>query len=89
VPSLSIPASRGLRPAASLIVGAIAACAAVSGRPLREAAHDRRLDSSSRFCSNWKPKRPLMQSCPYCGAGCALTLHVQEERIVKVTSPVA
>ncbi len=26
--------------------------------------------------------------CPYCGVGCALTLHVQEERIVKVTSPV-
>jgi predicted molibdopterin-dependent oxidoreductase YjgC len=27
--------------------------------------------------------------CPYCGVGCTLTLHVQEERIVKVTSPVA
>jgi len=26
--------------------------------------------------------------CPYCGVGCALTIHVQEERIVKVTSPV-
>jgi predicted molibdopterin-dependent oxidoreductase YjgC len=26
--------------------------------------------------------------CPYCGVGCALTLHVQEDRIVKVTSPV-
>ena len=26
--------------------------------------------------------------CPYCGVGCALPLHVQEERIVKVTSPV-
>jgi predicted molibdopterin-dependent oxidoreductase YjgC len=26
--------------------------------------------------------------CPYCGVGCALTLHVQDERIVKVTSPV-
>jgi predicted molibdopterin-dependent oxidoreductase YjgC len=25
--------------------------------------------------------------CPYCGVGCALTLHVQDERIVKVTSP--
>jgi predicted molibdopterin-dependent oxidoreductase YjgC len=25
--------------------------------------------------------------CPYCGVGCALTLHVQENRIVKVTSP--
>jgi predicted molibdopterin-dependent oxidoreductase YjgC len=27
--------------------------------------------------------------CPYCGVGCTLTLHVQDERIVKVTSPVA
>ena len=25
--------------------------------------------------------------CPYCGVGCALTLHVQENQIVKVTSP--
>jgi NADP-reducing hydrogenase subunit HndD len=25
--------------------------------------------------------------CPYCGVGCALDLHVQDNRIVKVTSP--
>jgi predicted molibdopterin-dependent oxidoreductase YjgC len=25
--------------------------------------------------------------CPYCGVGCNLTLHVQDERIVKVSSP--
>ncbi len=25
--------------------------------------------------------------CPYCGVGCTLTLHVQENEIVKVTSP--
>ena len=25
--------------------------------------------------------------CPYCGVGCDLTLHVQDERIVRVTSP--
>jgi predicted molibdopterin-dependent oxidoreductase YjgC len=25
--------------------------------------------------------------CPYCGVGCALTLHVQDDKIVKVTSP--
>lgn len=25
--------------------------------------------------------------CPYCGVGCTLTLHAQDERIVKVTSP--
>ncbi|HEX6902625.1 MAG TPA: 2Fe-2S iron-sulfur cluster-binding protein [Thermoanaerobaculia bacterium] len=26
--------------------------------------------------------------CPYCGVGCTLTVHVQEEKIVKVTSPI-
>jgi predicted molibdopterin-dependent oxidoreductase YjgC len=26
--------------------------------------------------------------CPYCGVGCTLTVHVQEEQIVKVTSPI-
>src|SRR5262249_11179728 len=26
-------------------------------------------------------------TCPYCGVGCTLTLHVQDNRIVKVTSP--
>jgi predicted molibdopterin-dependent oxidoreductase YjgC len=25
--------------------------------------------------------------CPYCGVGCTLTLHVQEDEVVKVTSP--
>ena len=25
--------------------------------------------------------------CPYCGVGCTLTLHVQDNDIVKVTSP--
>jgi predicted molibdopterin-dependent oxidoreductase YjgC len=25
--------------------------------------------------------------CPYCGVGCTLTVHVQDDRIVKVTSP--
>jgi predicted molibdopterin-dependent oxidoreductase YjgC len=26
--------------------------------------------------------------CPYCGVGCTLTVHVQDERIVKVGSPI-
>ena len=25
--------------------------------------------------------------CPYCGVGCAVSLHAQDDRIVKVTSP--
>lgn len=26
--------------------------------------------------------------CPYCGVGCTLTVHVQDEQIVKVTWPI-
>jgi predicted molibdopterin-dependent oxidoreductase YjgC len=26
--------------------------------------------------------------CAYCGVGCTLTVHVQDEKIVKVTSPI-
>jgi predicted molibdopterin-dependent oxidoreductase YjgC len=25
--------------------------------------------------------------CPYCGVGCTLTLHVQDDTIIKATSP--
>jgi len=25
--------------------------------------------------------------CPYCGVGCVVDLHVQDDRILKVTSP--
>ena len=35
-----------------------------------------------------EPSQTLTETiCPYCGVGCALTLHVQDNRIVKVTSP--
>ncbi len=32
-------------------------------------------------------QRAVDTICPYCGVGCTLTLHVQDERIVKATSP--
>lgn len=37
----------------------------------------------------WEPARQTRTDtiCPYCGVGCTLTLHVQDDRIVKVTSP--
>ncbi len=37
----------------------------------------------------WDPARQSVTEtvCPYCGVGCALELHVQDDRIVKVTSP--
>jgi predicted molibdopterin-dependent oxidoreductase YjgC len=42
-----------------------------------------------RAAGAWDETRQTQTTtvCPYCGVGCALTLHVQDERIVKVTSP--
>jgi predicted molibdopterin-dependent oxidoreductase YjgC len=37
----------------------------------------------------WEPERHTETTtvCPFCGVGCNLTLHVQDNQIVKVTSP--
>ena len=37
----------------------------------------------------WAPERQSVTDtiCPYCGVGCTLTVHVQDNRIIKVTSP--
>ncbi len=37
----------------------------------------------------WEPAKQSVTStiCPYCGVGCTLELHVQDNRIVKATSP--
>jgi predicted molibdopterin-dependent oxidoreductase YjgC len=37
----------------------------------------------------WAPERQTATDtiCPYCGVGCTLTVHVQDNRIIKVTSP--
>jgi predicted molibdopterin-dependent oxidoreductase YjgC len=42
-----------------------------------------------RQAGEWAPERQTETDtvCPYCGVGCTLTVHVQDERIVKVTSP--
>lgn len=42
-----------------------------------------------RAAGTWAPERQQVTDtiCPYCGVGCTLTAHVQDERIVKVTSP--
>lgn len=42
-----------------------------------------------RAAGTWDEERQEVTStiCPYCGVGCELEVHVQEERIVKVTSP--
>jgi predicted molibdopterin-dependent oxidoreductase YjgC len=42
-----------------------------------------------RQAGQWAPERQTAVDtiCPYCGVGCTLTAHVQDDRIVKVTSP--
>ena len=42
-----------------------------------------------REAGTWKEEEQTQTDtiCPYCGVGCALTLHVQDNEIVKVSSP--
>jgi predicted molibdopterin-dependent oxidoreductase YjgC len=42
-----------------------------------------------REAGEWTPERQTRTDtiCAYCGVGCTLTLHVQDNRIVRVTSP--
>jgi predicted molibdopterin-dependent oxidoreductase YjgC len=42
-----------------------------------------------RAAGTWDPPAQTVTTtiCPYCGVGCAVDLHVQDERILKVTSP--
>jgi predicted molibdopterin-dependent oxidoreductase YjgC len=42
-----------------------------------------------REAGEWAPEHQTATDtiCPYCGVGCTLTVHVQDERIIKVTSP--
>ena len=42
-----------------------------------------------RAAGTWDEDRQAQTDtiCPYCGVGCTLTLHVQDNEIVKVSSP--
>jgi predicted molibdopterin-dependent oxidoreductase YjgC len=42
-----------------------------------------------RQAGEWRPATQTSTDtiCPYCGVGCTLTVHVQDQQIVKVTSP--
>jgi predicted molibdopterin-dependent oxidoreductase YjgC len=42
-----------------------------------------------RAAGTWDPSAQTVTEtiCPYCGVGCAVELHVQDDRILKVTSP--
>jgi predicted molibdopterin-dependent oxidoreductase YjgC len=48
-----------------------------------------RSEHTMRAAGTWNEAEQTQTDtiCPYCGVGCSLTLHVQDERIVKVTSP--
>jgi predicted molibdopterin-dependent oxidoreductase YjgC len=60
-------------------------CIAVcpTGALMFSSEHDR------RAAGTWDEQRQTQTDtiCPYCGVGCTLTLHVQDNEIVKVTSP--
>lgn len=60
-------------------------CIAVcpTGALMFKSEHDKRADGT------WDAARQTQTDtiCPYCGVGCTLTLHVQDNEIVKVTSP--
>ncbi len=48
-----------------------------------------RSEYEMREADTWAPEEQTVTDtiCPYCGVGCTLSLHVQDNRIVKVTSP--
>jgi predicted molibdopterin-dependent oxidoreductase YjgC len=48
-----------------------------------------RSEHAMRAAGTWDESRQTRADtiCAYCGVGCTLTLHVQDDRIVKVTSP--
>jgi predicted molibdopterin-dependent oxidoreductase YjgC len=49
-----------------------------------------RSEHELRAAGNWRENEHQVTetTCPYCGVGCSLELHVQDNAIVKVTSPV-
>jgi predicted molibdopterin-dependent oxidoreductase YjgC len=42
-----------------------------------------------RAAAQWRPETQQVTDtiCPYCGVGCTLSVHVQDQHIIKVTSP--
>jgi predicted molibdopterin-dependent oxidoreductase YjgC len=48
-----------------------------------------RSEHELRAAGNWREDEQTVTetTCPYCGVGCSLELHVQDNAIVKVTSP--
>ena len=66
------------------------------GQAGENSSRTNRIDANSIGCQldrrragewNEAAQRQVDTICPYCGVGCTLTLHVQDDEIVKVTSP--
>ena len=82
MPRISTEHAVGLTDSACVFCGnCIAVCP--TGALVFKSEFDRRADGS------WDEVRQTQTDtiCPYCGVGCTLTLHVQDNEIVKVTSP--
>ncbi len=49
-----------------------------------------RSEHEMRAAGTWRPEEQQTTDtiCPYCGVGCTLTLHTQDDEIVKVSSPI-
>lgn len=43
-----------------------------------------------RAAGEWRPETQTVTDtiCPYCGVGCTLSVHVQDDRIIKIGSPI-
>ena len=61
-------------------------CIAVCPTGALMATHEHDL----REAGDWRPESQTATdtTCPYCGVGCTLRVHVQDQQIVKVTSPI-
>ena len=76
---------RARHPAPRVPRASTAATASPSARPARSCSHS---EHELREAGEWREDEQVVTEtiCPYCGVGCSLELHVQDNRIVKVTS---
>src|ERR1700693_1827007 len=60
-----------------------------TGGLLFKRGYDQRAGGAGRQAGTWDESQQKVTEtvCPYCGVGCMLELHVQDNSIVKVTSP--
>ena len=77
-------------PASRMSYSGFAINAPVGQTPMQLPQYTHADSGSGTFCSveaGMEVQTVTSTICPYCGVGCAVDLHVQDDRIVKVTSP--